>query len=143
MYYTVQVYDEFSVKYVDNLTNTLMEIRSHKKISIEVLRNILSNFFDCYLDYKTREISIPDLTTAYEICGNEAVRLIAYYTKQKEMYDSLLLKILDLKEGSDRIEYEIPKEFLRFEDKDTDKKITRSIIYIIPFIEDNEKTEGE
>lgn len=143
MYYTVQVYDEFSIKYVDNYTNTLMEMKSHKKVSLDSLKKILSNFFDCYLDPKTHEISIPDLSTAYEISGNNAIRFIAYYTKQKEMYNDLLQKISELKEGSDRLEYEIPKEFLVFEEKDVDKKIVRSIIYIIPFIENNETTEGE
>jgi hypothetical protein len=59
------------------------------------------------------------------------------------MYDSLLQQIVELKDGSDRLEFEIPSEFLEFENKDSDRKIKRSIIYVIPFIEDNETKEGE
>ena len=143
MDYTVQVYDEFSVKYLEDFTSTLVELRSHKRIGIESLKKLLSNFFDCYLDPKTLSISVPSLADAYSIYGNECTERIKYYTKQKEMYDSVLQQIVELKDGSDRLEFEIPSEFLEFENKDSNKKIKRSIIYVIPFIEDNETNEGE
>jgi len=144
MFYNVQVYDEYVIQYIDGMDTSVHDVRSYKKVNLDILKkNILKNFFDCYLDPKTKEIIIPELMDMYKINSSKCYELRQYYTQHKQMHDDFLQKIESLTEESESIEYEIPSSMLYFEDRKPQKILTKSIIYVIPFI-DNEKTkQGE
>ena len=145
MYYALQICDEYSEKFISDLESQVFEIKSYKKVDLDTVKKILKNFFDCYLDIRTRDISVPTFAEAVHLSNSNPSGLIEHYIKQKELYDDAINKINELTEGSDTLKIEIPSENLYFTVPETSKKLVNSSIYILPYTEEIliENKQGE